>query len=209
MKKNSKIFCVGLNKTGTSSLHEAFQILGFKSVHFYCEKGNIKDIIENNYKNGDDLLLGISNYDAYLDWNHPSTNHLYKEFDQQYPGSKFILNTRNMEDWLQSREKHVLRDPNLKKKQYLYPEDPWYNINKEAWKIEFENLHKDVLEYFKNREKDLLIFNVADGDSWEKLCPFLGLDILDGVFPMKNKAPKKSYLRKVKNFLRLVKNYYT
>ncbi|MGY0649987.1 MAG: sulfotransferase, partial [Paraglaciecola chathamensis] len=31
---NKKIFCVGLNKTGTSSLHDAFLMLNIESVHF-------------------------------------------------------------------------------------------------------------------------------------------------------------------------------
>ena len=32
-KKQEKVFCIGLNKTGTSSLHRALTILGYNSVH--------------------------------------------------------------------------------------------------------------------------------------------------------------------------------
>ena len=104
MKTKNKIFCIGLNKTGTTSLHKAFKIMGFKNAHFDCNEGNIKDIIANNHKNNDELLLGIEDYDIYSDWNHPHTNHLYKEFDRQYTDIKFILNTRNLEYWLVSIE---------------------------------------------------------------------------------------------------------
>jgi len=40
MEENTKIFCIGLNKTGTVSLHEAFQkvIPGKSSVHFWMQK---------------------------------------------------------------------------------------------------------------------------------------------------------------------------
>ena len=57
MKTKEKIFCIGINKTGTTSLDEAFKILGFKSVHFNCNKGNIKNIILDirNSKNPDRL----------------------------------------------------------------------------------------------------------------------------------------------------------
>ena len=29
-----KVFCIGLSKTGTRSLHDALQLLGFRSVHW-------------------------------------------------------------------------------------------------------------------------------------------------------------------------------
>ena len=45
MSKDQKIFCIGLNKTGTTTLHEAFLILGVSSVHYECDAGNIKEII--------------------------------------------------------------------------------------------------------------------------------------------------------------------
>ncbi len=208
MKRSSKIFCIGLNKTGTTSLHEAFKILGFRSVHFTCDKGNIKDIIKTNYEKGVDLLLSIDHFDAYSDWNHPSTNLLYKKLDQQYPNSKFILNIRNLEDWLLSREKHVKRIPNLKQKQKENPLHPWYNINKEAWRKEYESLHKDIHKYFETRKADLLVFDVTIGDAWEKLCPFLEVSIPKQAFPNRNKAPKRSYLRKIKNFLIIVRNQF-
>lgn len=191
MKTKSKIFCIGLNKTGTSSLDEAFKILGFKSVHFNCNKGNIKNIIEKNYKNGDTLLLGIEDYDAYSDWNNPNTCYLYKEFDKVYPNSKFILNTRNFEDWLLSREKHLKKKPNLKELQKKHPDSAWYNIDKEAWTKEWQEVHEDIITYFKDRPEDLLIINVPSGEGWEKLCPFLGVPIPNQTFPQKNKTPNR------------------
>jgi hypothetical protein len=41
-----KIFCIGLNKTGTSSLHEAFQVLGINSVHYKDDKGFVLAIFK-------------------------------------------------------------------------------------------------------------------------------------------------------------------
>ena len=34
---------------------------------------------------------------------------------------------------------------------------------------------RNVLHYFADRPNDLLVMNVAGGDSWDKLCPFLGI----------------------------------
>jgi hypothetical protein len=203
MEIKTKIFCIGLNKTGTTTLHHAFEILGLKSVHFKTEKGeNIKDIIEYNYKNNNEILFGIKNYDVYSDWNHPTTNFLYKEFDKQYPNSKFILNTRNLEDWLISREKHVKRLSNLKKLQKENPNHPWYTINIDAWRREYKEVHNDIFKYFENRPEDLLIFNVIECDNWEKLCAFLNFKVPNVEFPKSNSSSSFSLLNKIKHKLK-------
>jgi hypothetical protein len=45
-----RVFCIGLNKTGTSSLHRALNELGYKSVHAKTNDGiSIKEKIENNF----------------------------------------------------------------------------------------------------------------------------------------------------------------
>ena len=82
----TKIFCVGLNKTGTSSLHEAFKILGLKSVHWKDNNGlNIKVKINENFLNGDNILNGIEKYNAFSDWDLGDSHQVFKEFDKQYP----------------------------------------------------------------------------------------------------------------------------
>ncbi|WP_025007224.1 sulfotransferase family protein [Marinilabilia salmonicolor] len=204
-KTYNKIFCIGLNKTGTTSLHDAFLKLGIQSVHCNEKNGrHIKPIIKDNYESGNKLLQGIEHYDAYSDWNIPSTNHLFIELDKQYPNSKFILNTRDMNSWIKSREKHVKRIKNLDKLQEKYPDNPWYNIDKNAWEEEFRNHHKKVLDYFANRKDDLIVFDVTNGDSWEKLCNFLNKDIPNKPFPVSNKG--NIYLKLNHRFKQLFNN---
>ena len=187
----NKIFGVGLNKTGTTSIAKALEILGFSCVHWQSKKENIKHLIEKNNQDKGPLLKGIEEYDAYLDWNHPQTNYLFKDLDFQYPDSKFILHTRPMDDWIKSRYQHVSSISNLKKMQKKYPDNPWYNLDTDAWKIEYEEHHANVKSYFKNRPDDLLIFNLFAGDSWKELCDFLKVEKPDIDFPIKNKADEK------------------
>ena len=188
----NKIFGVGLNKTGTTSIAKALEILGFDCVHWQSEKkGNIKDLIEKNNKIDLPLLTGIEEYDAYFDWNHPRTNHLFKKLDHQYPDSKFILHTRPIEDWINSRYQHVSSIPHLTKWQKKYPDNPWYNLDVEAWKIEYEEHHNDVRSYFKDRPDDLLVFDLFGGDSWKELCDFLQVEKPKVDFPIENKASEK------------------
>lgn len=196
---NQKIFCIGLNKTGTSSLHEAFRILGFKSVHCLDDEGNnIKDIIQENFLAGHNILKGLEKYDAISDWDMaPHTTEIFKEFDKQYPDSKFILNIRNLESWLDSREKHVKRNQERKRKK---PKEDikWLTIDRDAWEGHFKTHYDEVYNYFKGREDELLVFDVTKDDGWDKLCPFLNLPIPTVSFPKKNVASrKKSFFHKV------------
>lgn len=187
----NKIFCVGLNKTGTSSLHKAFQILGYKSVHYTDDNGNnIKEIILDNYLNDRDILFGLQKYDAFSDWDKaPYTIKIFKEFDRQYPNSKFILNTRDIEDWIKSRERHVLRN---RKNKLLNPkkEIRWLDINKKKWRNQFIEHHEAVKEYFKDRPDDIIEFDVTNADKWEKLCRFLSVKVPNQPFPVDNKKRK-------------------
>jgi len=207
MKEINKIFCIGLNKTGTTSLHIAFQKLGFKSVHWKDKQGNnIKDIILDNYEKGNKLLDGLDQYDAYSDWNLPTTNFLFKKLDEQYPDSLFIFTTRNREDWILSREKHVKRTPNWKELQKLKPDNPWWNMDKKAWQQEYDDLHNSVYEYFKDRPNDLLIFDLTKGDEWSKLCSFLTCNVPDIPFPDVKKASDFTLRNKLKSELnRIIK----
>ena len=131
---NGKVFCIGLNKTGTSSIHAAFRILGLKSVHYQDETGaSIKDMILDNFLAGRYILQGIEGYDAYSDWDKaPHTIDVFKEFDRQCPGSKFIVNTRELEAWLSSRERHVQRQQQ-EKRRHPDRDVPWLHVDREGW----------------------------------------------------------------------------
>jgi hypothetical protein len=189
---SGKIFCIGLNKTGTSTLHKAFEILGLKSVHYMDDKGNnIKEIITTNFLEGNNILKGIEKYEVYSDWDQsPNTVAIFKEFDKQYPNSKFISNTRELQSWLDSRESHVKRNQENKLKN---PEldVKWLKIDRKKWENQYKAHYSEIKNYFENREKDLLVFDVVGGDGWEKLCQFLDLPIPNIPFPRKNFATEK------------------
>lgn len=175
-----------------TTLHESLAMLGYRNIHFTCtQRGNLKTYIEQNSKSGRPIFKGLESYGAFSDWNNINTNGLYETIDQQYPGSKFILHTRSKEDWVQSRLKHVNRIPNLPELQAKYPDSNWYNPNFEAWSDEFDDRHKNVLEYFKDRPNDLLIIDIPSGDGWEKLCEFFNKPSPGVAFPKSNQANLK------------------
>ena len=40
----AKIFGIGMPKTGTSSLHKALEMIGFKSIHFASDEKTVEEI---------------------------------------------------------------------------------------------------------------------------------------------------------------------
>lgn len=157
-------------------------------MHFEGAEGNIQHIFHENYNKGRRLLAGIENYDAYTDYINSETYMSFEQLDQEYPESKFILNTRDLSSWLSSRERHVKRNPDLQRLQLENPDNPWYNCDIEFWEQQYRTLHNQAHKYFKKRPDDLLVMNVTGGDGWEKLCPFLNMPLPGRPFPARNKA---------------------
>jgi hypothetical protein len=68
-----------------------------------------------------------------------------------------------------------------------YPNVPLYD--EISYKQNYLNHIADVKEYFKDRPNDLLILNVADEDSYQKLASFLNVKVAkDAKFPWLNKT---------------------
>jgi hypothetical protein len=138
----------------------------------------------------------VAEYDAFEDNPWPV---LYKELDQRFPGSKFVLTRRPAEAWIRSMVKDFATTETPMRR-WIYGEDAGCpEGNEDVYIARYERHNKEVLEYFKDRPDDLLVFDLPKGDGWDKLCGFLGHDIPNEPFPHANKA---SLSRKIKNFLK-------
>jgi hypothetical protein len=178
----TKIFGIGLNKTATSSLHQAFTSLGIRSLHFGGPP--VRRRIEETARQQRPLVDDFPEYDAFSDIVYLSKK--FRVLDRQYPGSKFILTTRDMDSWLDSRRRHVERNIELAR-QGLYDRD-FLTVDYEAWTEEWREHHEAVFEYFADRAGDFLVMDIPAGDGYEVLCPFLGYPIPDHAFPWSNRG---------------------
>jgi hypothetical protein len=177
-----KLFGIGLNKTGTSSLHEALTRIGLRSLHFGGDESNRRVSLAR--RQGQPLLHHFpEEYDAYSDIGL-LTKH-FELVDQQYPGSKFILTVRDIDDWIDSRRRHVTK--NIERRAQGLYDGSFLEIDETAWWHEYRNHHKRVRAYFAGRPGDLLVLDICGGDGYEDLCPFLELAPLDEPFPRKNR----------------------
>lgn len=191
----TKYFCIGRNKTGTTSLKRAFENLGFPvgdqvtaellADRYYFE-GNFEPII--TYCESAQVFQDVP-----FSW--PET---YKYLDTAFPGSKFILTIRdNPEQWYRSISRfhakmfgsdgNVPTAQQLKQRGYVRrgwmyntvrlhgtPDDDPYN--KEIMMAHYNRYNDEVIEYFKDRPDDLLVINLSEKGSYLKFCEFIGVD---------------------------------
>lgn len=164
-----KIFGIGLNKTGSHSLKAALEELGYTVVHH----PKISKLFECAEKR-----------DGIVD---TPTSKFYQELDELYDDAKFILTIRDESEWINSCRAHWDK----------YSERPGYGLeireaiygivhfDEDVFKQVYREHVEEVTGYFAGRPGDLLIMNICDGDGYERLCPFLGHDILHQDFPHK------------------------
>lgn len=177
----SKIFCIGLNKTGTTSLHLALEAMGLQSLHWAGEAAYL-DVLRAK-REGRRLLHYVGEgWDAYSDIETLSRH--FEVADQHYPGSSFILTVRNREAWLDSRRRHVER--NRRNKANGTYAGRYLRVEPEAWRIEWDEHLRRVTDYFACRPGDLLVVDVCGIEGYGRLAPFLGLPIPAGGFPVAN-----------------------
>lgn len=173
----TKIFGIGLPRTGTASLCEALRILGY-SVRHYPK-----------------YISRAANYDALVDT--PICN-CFEQLDEEYPGSKFILTTRSLESWLKSCKNasarfrwHNLRpDGRCGPEVYKSHMDLFGCTNYDETKFTdgyFKHADR-VSKYFGSRS--YLVYEVADG--WTPLCDFLEKPVPGEEFPHRNKSKENT-----------------
>jgi len=174
---HTKVFGIGLSKTGTHSLTTAMKILGYRAVHFdftrhvlqYSETG-----LEVDYSLFDE-------HDAFFDT--PVTV-IYQELDRRYPGSRFILTVRDPQKWARSFQNQFAKKELDHYSRHLHMDlYGTISIDPVDTMPAYTRHQTEVLEYFRDRPDDLLVMDITSGDGWELLCPFLDTPIPDQPFP--------------------------
>jgi hypothetical protein len=184
LAKYQKVFGIGLSRTGTTSLTEALNMLGIKTIHFPHDQVTYDELRKGNYR-----LSILEKYQGITDI--PVVPY-YAQFDKVYPGSKFILTVREIGPWLNSLEDHwrLPRETGLYEEFSDFVRTCTYGTieyNEDRFRYVYETHFRNVCDYFSHRPSDLLVMNIVDGDGWEKLCAFLGFPIPDVSFPHLNK----------------------
>ena len=206
-KGKTKIFCIGRNKTGTTSLKKAFEDLGYP----VGRQEVAEQLTADHYFTGEfDRIIDYCNSAQVfqdIPFSYPKT---YQYLDKAYPNSKFILTVRDDEEqWYRSvtrfhaklfgRNGNVPTFHDLQRAKYIRQGfmtnitkihgttdlDPY---NKDIMTHNYLHHNDEIIQYFKDRPDDLLVINIADKGAYAKFAKFLDLDIQEKDFPWENKT---------------------
>jgi hypothetical protein len=208
LRNKPKIFCIGRNKTGTTSLQKAFSNLGYRV-------GNQRqaEIISDKhvrYQRYEPLLDYCRSSQVFQDvpFSHLAT---LAHIDHAFPNSKFILSVRSSADeWYASTIRFHIKlfgidnrlptADELKRARYIRRGDIYENIkrhygtsdddlyNKEKLTAHYNNHNQSVLNYFKDRPNDLLVINLSNKEAYQKMLDFLSITSSETDFPWENKT---------------------
>ncbi len=170
MEKGEKIIGVGLGRTGTKSLTVALSKLGY----------NIKHYPQNP-------LDDIYDYDGLTD--SPTIPYI-KEFLFNFPNSKFICTTRDIDSWLESWEKHsqnIIKIYNNQLPKFIITLRTklfgQVDFDKIVWKKAYNNHINMLKAEFSSKPTQILFFDIFKGDGYDELCEFLNKPKIDDNFP--------------------------
>ncbi|HSR42199.1 MAG TPA: sulfotransferase [Longimicrobiales bacterium] len=192
-----RVFQIGFNRCGTKSLWSFFRRNGYRAAHW--KKGKLAEGIELARLQGERLLRHVGDWDVYTDMERVAHRRLikgrvlrrllrlkdrnrlekpiyafqqFRALDRHYPGSKFILNIRCVDRWVESRLRFEADDGGAYR--FCRHGDRAHDDRESlvaCWKRHWASHVAEVREYFRGRSDDLLIFHI-ESDPIEKLVRF-------------------------------------
>ena len=198
----TKIFGIGWAKTGTTTLGKCFKILGFD--HQGQDLRLVKDIKNDDLTR---ILALAESKETFEDWPWII---LYKELDEAFPGSRFILTKRNSEKWIRSYKNMLVNQGDATEelneiRNTLYGL-PFPEVSEPQLIERYEKHNAEVECYFRDRSKDLLIVDWEEGNGWKELCEFLDKEMPEEPFPHANKG-KYTETPTITRLINVVKNW--
>ncbi len=186
-----KVFCIGRNKTGTTSIAKALKELDFIVAEQRPAELLIHDWARRDFRR---IIRFCHTAQGFQDVPF-SLPYTFQILDIKFPGSKFILTVRDSpEQWYSSLTRFHAKlfgggkvpDYNdLKRALYCYPgfaleenrliySTPDHDLYNKETLINHYNFHNQcVMEYFRHRPNDLLVINLAEKGAYAKFCEFI------------------------------------
>ena len=171
-----KVLCIGYQKTGTTSFGAAMRCLG------YSHYGHDGDLSKTLLQKGqiERCLTLAESFDSFddLPWSHPA---LARAFSQRFSDAKYVLLERTEDEWYASYRAHLQRHRRNLPTWITLP------IGKTEAIQRYRDHNQQILAAIGGAD-NVLRMNVCAGEGYEKLCPFLGVPIPAGPFPVKNRT---------------------
>lgn len=191
MDPNTKIFIIGLPRTGTTSVCHAFLQLGFSCAHTaYTQKTFVNAQV-------------LADTPIFND---------YQQLDKLYPNAKFIYLERASDKWLPSIRQLLQRmqvnltradggfNPHIKRC-YL---NTFGDFSSDDDLLRCYEAHKNTAQhYFIARPNDFLSIDIANPNSFASLCAFLQIQTTLTQFEKMNMGGKVTAWNAIKHPLKI------
>jgi hypothetical protein len=180
--KPQKVFCIGWQKTGTTSMGAALKILGYRVGGWESVNGQL--VLSWHEGNLAPIIARAQKFEAFEDFPWPL---VYRELDARFYASKFVLTVRKDEQtWLRSFRSHFYGKPWVGHYLLYGSYDPVKDADQHVRRYREHN--EAVRAYFSGRD-NFLEMCFENGDGWPQLCGFLGEpEPVDIPFPHANKS---------------------
>lgn len=183
----TKVFGLGLNKTGTSSLKRAWESLGIAPIPTQLDvarAGLVNAVLlEGDYERA---LAWAEDYRGMEDrpWN---IGDMYRRLHERFDDSLFILTVRDEASWWRSVHHWItVVKPDAQDRYMLHFEVD--EISQEAFIDAYRRYNAEVTQYFEvNDPERFLVLDIGSGEEWEKLCQFFGKPTPAVPFPHRNR----------------------
>jgi hypothetical protein len=178
-----KVFCIGMFRTGTTSLSKSLEILGYNvsSLPWWKPFNTTPMIFDVWYEmdyDWDQYMNVIWEYTLkYNSFSDYPWMFLYHKCYEWYPFSKFILTVRDPYELAESEYRW-----------WVYHNIPIEKFpSKSKFVDRYVKHYTSVINFFDSKD-NFLQMNIFDGDGWDVLCNFLNKPIPDVEFPHLNKT---------------------
>lgn len=185
------VFGIGLSKTGTTSLNDALEILGYDAFHLPpVTHVDAEGQIHSRWP------WWVYKYNALTDL---TISVLHAELRETFPNARFIYTRRPIDPWLDSCRRHFtveLGEKRIEQDQvYLNTLcDAFYGshvYDEPSYRAAYLKHDEEVMALHGGRS-DFMLYDLTQNEGWEPLCDFLGKPVPDAPFPMSNKGRKAS-----------------
>lgn len=191
-ERREKVFVIGLSKTGTKSITQALETMGYTTAHWV--NPFTRALIDD-----DDFLL----FDCCSD---TPVSFRFEELAGRFANARFILTQRPLEPWMASFRGHYARSHGVGEldavRRRFDPagelfHGPLYGRIHDRLYMRYGSLEEAyaahderVRDFFSGQARGrLLEFDMFRGDGWPELARFVGRPAPDEPFPWLGKAP--------------------
>ena len=188
-RKRPFVFGIGLSKTGTTSLNDALEILGYSAFHLPPIAH-----LDAQGKFHSRWPWWVYKYNALTDL---TVSVLHAELRETFPNAQFIYTRRPLDPWLDSCRRHFTADLSQKRivQDQVHLNDLCdavygYHIYDEPGYRNAYLKHDAEVMALHGGQPNFMVYDLTQGDGWAPLCDFLGKPVPDIDFPASNKGRK-------------------